>query len=81
MKLVTFEHSGKQSIGALVGEQVANLSLAGFPSSMRRFIEEGPDTLQKAQNVVSQGSCQMLALQSVKLLAPIPTPPRWWPSA
>jgi 2-keto-4-pentenoate hydratase/2-oxohepta-3-ene-1,7-dioic acid hydratase in catechol pathway len=74
MKLLTFEHSGRQSVGALVGDQVANLSQAGFPASMREFIEGGADTLRKAENAVTAKSCQMHPLSSVKLLAPVTNP-------
>ena len=53
MKLVSFELSGKQSVGALVGDQVANLSQAGFPATMRQFIERWTQTPCKAENVMT----------------------------
>jgi 2-keto-4-pentenoate hydratase/2-oxohepta-3-ene-1,7-dioic acid hydratase in catechol pathway len=74
MKLVTFELSGRQYVGALVADQVANLSQAGFPGSMREFIEGGPEALLKAENVVTAKSCPMHPLSSVKLLAPVTNP-------
>ncbi len=74
MKLVTFEHAGKQFIGALTTDRVANLSQADFPATMREFIESGADQWQLAEDAVNAGSCPMLPLKSVKLLAPVGDP-------
>ncbi len=74
MKLVSFEHAGKQAIGALSGDKVANLSQAGFPGTMRQLIESGPHKWQLAEDAVTAGSCPLVPLSSVKLLAPVGDP-------
>jgi 2-keto-4-pentenoate hydratase/2-oxohepta-3-ene-1,7-dioic acid hydratase in catechol pathway len=74
MKLVSYEHTGKKAIGALVGDQIAQLSEAGFAMSMRQLIEAGPETWQKVAQVVTAGSCSTLPLAAVKLLAPVGDP-------
>jgi 2-keto-4-pentenoate hydratase/2-oxohepta-3-ene-1,7-dioic acid hydratase in catechol pathway len=73
MKLVTFELAGKTLSGVLVGDQVANLTQAGFPS-MKEIIAEGSTLLQRIENGLSAGDFQMLPLTSAKLRAPISDP-------
>ena len=84
MKLVTYQASsqaGAQSgpqLGVVVDNQVLNLAQASggeLPNDMRSFIEAGDAALQKAQSLVERGAATAgVALDSVKLLAPISNP-------
>lgn len=74
MKLCTFQAGGEARLGALVGEQVADLAAAGLPATMLAFIEAGPAALARARDAL--GSAPRHALSSVRLLAPIPRPPK-----
>jgi 2-keto-4-pentenoate hydratase/2-oxohepta-3-ene-1,7-dioic acid hydratase in catechol pathway len=74
MKLVTFELEGKQSIGAMIGDQIADLSQAGFSGTLRDLIAAGPDALQKVADALAAGTCPLVDLKAVKLLAPVTNP-------
>lgn len=74
MKLATFEFNNKVTIGAVVGDQVLDLSQVGLPNSMRALIAAGPDALQKVADALAGGQCAMLDLKTVKLLAPVIDP-------
>jgi 2-keto-4-pentenoate hydratase/2-oxohepta-3-ene-1,7-dioic acid hydratase in catechol pathway len=74
MKLVSFELDGKRTLGAVIGDQIAVLSKAGFPDSMRRLVEDGAETWQRAAQVAAAGTCPKIPFNSVKLLAPVNDP-------
>ncbi len=75
MKIVSFSHaSGPAQAGVVSGQQVFPLSGAGFNSTLD-FIAAGAPALAKAQDLVTAGKGS-LALDSVKLLAPIARPPK-----
>ncbi|MCC7372645.1 MAG: fumarylacetoacetate hydrolase family protein [Chloroflexi bacterium] len=77
MRLVTFQDAAGVRIGAVIGDdQVLDLAAAAdVPSDMLAFIDAGASALERAQKAVSAADKgKLLALSSVKLLAPIPRP-------
>jgi 2-keto-4-pentenoate hydratase/2-oxohepta-3-ene-1,7-dioic acid hydratase in catechol pathway len=78
MRLITFLHDGRESVGALIDgdRQVVNLSGAGPAfASMLTLIEGGAETLARAQALVkSPPKASVLPAAQCKLLAPLPRP-------
>lgn len=70
MKLITFEIAGRRAIGALKNDTVIDLTAAGFPASMREFINAGTAAWQAAAQITAPS----LPLSEVRLLAPVPDP-------
>ncbi len=76
MKLVTFEHHNHAHPGVAISDQVISLSGAGFQSVLE-IVEGGKEALHVAKNFAETGAeGTMFPLASVKLLAPIPRPPK-----
>lgn len=77
MKIATFSKSGRPpEIGVVAGDKVVSLAGAGFPH-MISLLAAGPDGMQKASQWAArppEGASADLA--AVKLLAPIPRPPK-----
>jgi len=90
MRLVTYEGSNGQRLGAVIDDRVLDLPRAAeaqgasLPGTMLDFIAAGPDAWDRARRLVSDNagridrlpSEQSLPLSNVKLLAPIPRPPK-----
>ena len=74
MKLASFLDQGKPGIGVVNGKQIANLSAAGFSTSMRTFLEEGPDEWHKALAKLELGQVPFVDYDAVRLLSPVPNP-------
>lgn len=80
MRLVTYRDSsqpdGAAKPGALVGAGVVDLLEAdpSLPGSVLGLIQGGPATLDKARAAAERG--QATPLSAVRLLAPIPRPPK-----
>lgn len=74
MRLASFVKAEKLAIGIVIDAQIANLTEAGYPESMREFLEAGPETWQKAEASVKSGKVPMVSLASVRLLSPVPNP-------
>ncbi len=73
MKLVTFDGGDGPHVGALVGDEVVDLTAAGAANSMLELIRSGVDGLTMAAAAVTR-SGKRVALASVRLLPPIPNP-------
>lgn len=73
MKLVTFTHNGRAAIGAVVHDQIVDLS--HLAPDMQTFIESGAEGLAAAQKTIATAGHTIL-LTAVHLLAPIPIPRR-----
>lgn len=76
LKLLTFEHSGSQRLGALLPEGIVDLTAAGGDpalSSMQALIEGGSAGLAKAQDAAA-GATAFIDPESVRWLAPLPRP-------
>ncbi len=91
MRLVTFESADGQRVGAVVDETVLDLgrlasadSGGSVPDTLLGLIQAGPAAWDRARQLVSQASTKIGSLpgdaarplSSVRLLAPIPRPPK-----
>jgi 2-keto-4-pentenoate hydratase/2-oxohepta-3-ene-1,7-dioic acid hydratase in catechol pathway len=91
MRLVTFEASEGPRPGAVVDSSVLDLtrlassgSGASLPDSLLGLIQAGPSAWARAREVVADGTARLgslsadtaRSLSEVKLLAPIPRPPK-----
>ncbi len=77
MRLVTYSPGGAARLGAVVGQRVVDLSAASsgrLPSDMLALIDAGVDAWAHAREVAADTGSQGVALDQVKLLAPIPRP-------
>lgn len=74
MKLATFTHEGKTRIGAVVGDQIADLTAAGCPSTMLALLEGGDAAMAAAK--VAVATAPRIPLAAAKLEAPIARPPK-----
>lgn len=79
MHLITFSESDRVRIGLLdrTQQQVVDLGItdADLPDNMLDFIAQGQAALERARRALDAG-CGRLALEQVRLLAPIPRPLR-----
>jgi 2-keto-4-pentenoate hydratase/2-oxohepta-3-ene-1,7-dioic acid hydratase in catechol pathway len=78
MKLVTFTHDGSTRIGVVVEGAIVDLTAAApeLPREMIAFLAAGASALNKARQV-SSGSSGRIALDRVKIEAPILHPPEF----
>ena len=78
MKLATFSHQGKTSIGLVVGNQILDLpaALPGTPADMIEFLSGGESALRAAGSA-PHTPAHMHALGAVQLLAPILRPRKY----
>ena len=76
MHFITFERNGAAEPGAIAGENVIGLKAAGFPTLLS-VIEGGAAARQKvAAWVAGAPASETVPLAGVRLLAPIPRPPK-----
>jgi len=74
MKLVTFTHDEESRVGAVVDDFVVDSKgNAAIPATMIEFLSAGAAALAAMQLQIDSGT-QRIALQEVKLQAPIPRP-------
>jgi 2-keto-4-pentenoate hydratase/2-oxohepta-3-ene-1,7-dioic acid hydratase in catechol pathway len=78
MKLVTFDENGRATAGVVVDEQVYALeSIGGLPGEMLAFIAAGAEAITRLQTAVESNELRNgRPLSSVRLLAPVPDPPK-----
>ncbi len=77
MKLVTFQQSGgKAEPGVLLHDSVIPLSGIGF-TDMIQVLAGGSEAKAKVENLLAHPPAGALSLAAVKLLAPIPRPPKF----
>lgn len=77
MKLVSFTQGGSTRVGAVIGEEVADVSTHGrnVPHDMLAFLEQGTSAMEQARDVCASGRGR-LALADVRLEAPVRRPPK-----
>ena len=78
MKIVTFRRPGKaDEAGVLLGERIISLGGAGFPDDALSLIAQGEEGRARVENWIYNPPPDAVAdLASVKLLAPVPRPPK-----
>jgi 2-keto-4-pentenoate hydratase/2-oxohepta-3-ene-1,7-dioic acid hydratase in catechol pathway len=77
MKLATFTQGGRTRIGVVIGNQIADLAAGApdLPSEMTALLSLGHAGLAQAQRAAA--SAPRLALDSVRLEAPVPRPGKY----
>ena len=81
MRLVTYLVDGERRVGALRDREVVDLNRADatLPIDVVALLEAGAATLERARRAVASAAAESAPVQSleaVKLLAPIPRPPK-----
>ena len=77
MKLVTFAHEGSTRLGAVVGNEVVDGSVApGLPRGMLGFLEAGRSALDGLARLIESGRGR-IPLEAVHLGPPVPRPPKF----
>ena len=77
MKLVTYEHPSGPRAGAVVSGVVHDVAMLGaLPHTMLGLIEAGPAALAELRAALDGGATGGVPLDAVRLLAPIPRPPK-----
>jgi 2-keto-4-pentenoate hydratase/2-oxohepta-3-ene-1,7-dioic acid hydratase in catechol pathway len=76
MKLVTFSQGESTRIGAVVGDDVVDLSAAcsDLPGNMVGFLEDFDRSMTAAQAAIGDARAARVPLADVKLHAPVPRP-------
>lgn len=86
MYFVSFEHAGKADIGVLTDDKAAVLPLGAaeahclggrtLPATMLELLDQGEAALEKVRQILAKAdaACPKLALEAVRILAPIPRP-------
>jgi len=77
MKLVTFTHSGSTRLGKVLGDRVADISIAcpGLPRDMRSLLAMGESAMAQLRQINDAGNA--LKLSEIKLEAPIGNPSKF----
>ncbi|MFA6162725.1 MAG: fumarylacetoacetate hydrolase family protein [Methylobacter sp.] len=77
MKLVTFTHNNETRVGAVVeNEVVDSKNNTKIPETMLEFLSEGAKALDAMQQQIDSGN-DRIALNEVKLQAPVPRPGKY----
>lgn len=78
MKLITFSHRARVSIGKVVGDQVIDLPASdpGIPRTMLEFLQGGPAQMARAHALNLDGAVTV-PLADVRLEAPVPNPSKF----
>ncbi len=79
MKLATFTHGESTRVGVVQGDAVVDLSAAcpHLPPEMTAFLTAGEDALARAREAAEKDSIPRIALEDVRLEAPIARPPKF----
>src|SRR5262245_48196189 len=76
MKFVTFERNGASEPGVLMDKEVVGLRAAGF-HALLDVIAGGPAALSRIREwILKPASTHVTPLARVRLLAPVPRPPK-----
>ena len=76
MKLATFSAGGGSRLGLIDGDRIIDISAGGGPPTMRELIQAGPEAWALAEGRRRAPGAVSYSLDSVKLLAPLPDPPK-----
>ncbi len=77
MKLVTFTHNNHSRVGAVIGDAVVDSKgCADIPASMIEFLGAGSKALLAMQELIDKGGAR-IALNEIKLNAPVPRPGKY----
>lgn len=76
MQLATFESAGRRRVGVVVGDEIADITLAdpGIPCDILSLLEAGPRALARAEEAAA--AAPRLHRTAVRLRAPVLRPPK-----
>jgi|TARA_R100000322_G_scaffold153388_9_gene111803 acylpyruvate hydrolase len=73
MRLVTFEHDGREKFGPLIGDEVADISaLSGSPSSLLATLQAGEQGFEAISSALE--AAPRIPLSQIAFLPPVPRP-------
>ena len=76
MRLISFKNGSRNQIGALYKDEVIPFSLdSSLPEDMLSFLEAGEDALKAARKLF-ETTHKRIAVNDIKILAPISRPPK-----
>jgi 2-keto-4-pentenoate hydratase/2-oxohepta-3-ene-1,7-dioic acid hydratase in catechol pathway len=73
MKLATFTHEGRTQVGAVIGDEIADLA-GSVPNTMLALLEDGDRAMAGARSAIA--TARRIPLTKVRLEAPIARPPK-----
>ena len=73
MKLATFTHEGRTQVGAVLGDEIADLA-GSVPNTMLALLEGGDAAMARARTAIA--TARRISLAKVRLEAPIARPPK-----
>jgi 2-keto-4-pentenoate hydratase/2-oxohepta-3-ene-1,7-dioic acid hydratase in catechol pathway len=76
MKLATYSTGGEARLGVIRGERIIDAAAPGVPATMLELIEAGPSAWAAVEARTGAAEAVSLPLGAVKLLAPLPDPPK-----
>jgi 2-keto-4-pentenoate hydratase/2-oxohepta-3-ene-1,7-dioic acid hydratase in catechol pathway len=76
MKLATYSTGGEARLGVIRGERIVDAAAPGVPATMLELIEAGPSAWAAVEARTGAAEAVSLPLGAVKLLAPLPDPPK-----
>jgi 2-keto-4-pentenoate hydratase/2-oxohepta-3-ene-1,7-dioic acid hydratase in catechol pathway len=76
MKLATYSSGSGIKLGVIRGDWIVDLDGPGAPSTMLELIQAGPPAWAEVEVRSRAGDATSLPLSSIKLLAPLPNPPK-----
>ncbi|OGD18418.1 MAG: fumarylacetoacetate hydrolase [Candidatus Aminicenantes bacterium RBG_16_63_16] len=76
MKLATYSTGSGARLGVIRGDRIVDLDAPGSPSTMLELIQAGPPAWAEAEERLREGNAASLPLGSVRLLSPLPNPPK-----
>ncbi len=76
MKLATFSTGGGSRLGVISGDRILDFTAGDGPATMRELIQAGPEAWAQVEARRRAGDAPSFPLGSVRLLAPLPDPPK-----
>lgn len=76
MKLATFTHNDETRVGAVIDDFIVDAKASGMPADMIGFLAAGL-AAQDAMRALAAGGRHRIALNEVKLAAPVPRPGKY----
>jgi 2-keto-4-pentenoate hydratase/2-oxohepta-3-ene-1,7-dioic acid hydratase in catechol pathway len=76
MKLAAFSTGSETRLGIIHGERIVDLTSPGAPATMLELIQAGPPAWARVDARSRAGDAASFPLRSVRLLAPLPDPPK-----
>jgi len=76
MRLAAFSTGSGTRLGAIHGDKIIDLTALGAPADILELIQAGPPAWARVETLSRSGAAASLPLDSVKLLPPLPNPPK-----